>query len=291
MAINYKKITYKIGTALEVHCTEYWPHISGDYEIIGYVDIKEMQLMGLDFYDMHFKNVGQDKFYNSLLESATTIYMMKPVSRNPYLYQDTTEGVDTVTEYLYLADGMIDKNNTIELVKRIHVASNVIVGTYYEHRLNKAFEDKLTSSLVGALDSFSDKYYVNGLNRTMVLQPINEAEEEDRDFIEKQERLERERLEALAKERQRLEAINEREKNVTIQETALIRKRKEIQMMYQDAEDKLKEAEAKLAKIVRQEESLRLREIQVAERTAELNKRAARIKERETQLGLPHTNL
>lgn len=183
MSISLKMITYTIGTAIDLACVQYWPSITGDYEVLGYTSIEELTLMGLDFYAMHFENLEplQDSFYRSLLTNNVPIYILKKVNRNPFVYGDITEGQDLVTEYLYIADTMIDKNKTIRLEKRYHITTLLNIGTYNKSVITDEFKDKLTNELVAILDSYSDKYRVGSYEQNIILQPDYEAKEEERD--------------------------------------------------------------------------------------------------------------
>lgn len=159
MAINYKRITYPIGTAIELYCTEYWPNITGDYEIIGITSMEDMAIMGLSLYKMHFEDlkISQDDYYNDLERNNVPIYIMKAVNRNPFVYADVNEATDHVDEYLYLADSMIDKNNTNILVKRIYITSNVSIGTYNRENANDELESTIKGLMIDVLDDFSSK--------------------------------------------------------------------------------------------------------------------------------------
>ena len=291
MSINYKKITYPIGTSIELHCTEYWPDITGDYEVIGITNIESMSLLGLDLYTMHFTSVNQDDYYNDLLRNNVPIYILKAVNRNPFEYTDITQGVDEVTEYLYLADSMIDKNNTVILVKRIHVTTNVNIGTYNKANVTDAMEEKLTGLLVDVLDDFSDKYRVEPFTTEIVLQPQKEAIEEDRDYKEKQERLESERLAKIEAERKRLEILNNREVNVANQEQVLIIKVRQIQDAEKSMLERQRQLEQAEIQLERERDTIQLQYQDLAEKTAALNERARKIRERENQLGIPNSNL
>lgn len=303
MSLNYKKISFRMGTALEVHCVEPWAYITGDYEIIGYTTIREMLLADLNFHEMHIENVDEDKkissekYYRDLYENDVPIYIMKHVDRNPYLLKDISKGIDAVDEYLYIADTMIDKNRTIVLVRRVLVNADIQVGTFDDKKFDRKMQEKLLNELGEVLDTYSDKHNVRDtfvqdlIGKTMVLQPKAEAEEEDKDFLDKQAAAAAAKKAAEEAERARLEAIALRERQLYEQEQILIKKRRQLNELIEQAENKVKEADDRLENIRRTEQALLLRELALAEKTAALNKRAQRINERETQLGLEHTDL
>ena len=304
MSLNYRKVTFSFGTALELHCIEPWTDkISGDYEIIGFTTIRELLLMGIDFYGDYIADVNTDNrdsveaYYNELFETEAPLYIMKKVDRDPYYLKDTNEKNDVVSEYIYIADTMIDKNATIILVRRITVDANIRVGIFNDVDFNKEKKGKLLNELGAVLDTYSDKHNVRDtfindvINTSLVLRPKADAEEEDRDFLEKQE-AERLRKEAEAEaERKRLEAIALRERQLAeIQET-LIKKRAQLNSLVEQAELRLEEISKDEEQIRRTEQALLLRELAIAEKNAALNRRAQRIYDRETELGIPHTEV
>lgn len=290
-SINYRKLSYKIGTCLELHCiADYWPHIIGDYEVIGYTDINEFNMLGLSFYDMHFTSGLVDDFYNDLVANKVPIYILKSIDRVPYLGKDD-EIVDRVDQYLYLADNMIDKNTTLVLCRRIELSNNIIIGRYNLEDVDSDFELKLKGDLVNVLNNYSDRYRVGEYTKLTVLQPEIEAKEEDRYFEEKQERLEAERQAKIKAERERLERLVEREMNLSNQDAVLQRKRKELtqlQIQLEEREAKIKDKEYQIEKT---EEALEIRQLELAERKAELDARSEKIKIREDQLGIVNSNL
>ena len=291
MAIDYSKITYSIGTSIELHCVEYWNETSGDYEIIGLTTITDMALMGLDFYNMHFNGVEQDDFYNQLLNNNVPIYIMKNVTRNPFSYIDTTNGIDTVTEYLYLADSMIDKNNTQVLLKRVHVTTNVNVGTYDKSLVTDKMESEFMNEMVGVLDDFSDKYRVEPFTKTIILQPEHEAIEEDRDYKEKRARLEAEHKAKIEAERKRLESLNTREAALATKESVLVTTSRQLQSFKLKLEEQERQLNVEKDNLERERQTIDLQYRDIAEKTAALNNRARIIAERERQLGIPNSNL
>ena len=304
MSLNYKKVTFPFGTALELHCIEPWTNvISGDYEIIGFTTIRELLLMGIDFYDNYISKVNTENkesietYYNDLFETEAPLYIMKRVDRDPYYLKDTNNNTDVVTEYIYVADTMIDKNATIILVRRVTVNADITVGVFNDIDFNRQKQEKLIKELGSVLDTYSDKHnmrtnFVNDvISKTLVLRPKAEAEEEDRDFLEKQE-AERLRKEAEAEaERKRLEAIALRERQLNEIQDTLIRKRAELNSLVEQAEFRITEIEKEEEKIRRTEQALLLRELALAEKNASLNRRAQRIYDRETELGIPHTEV
>ena len=291
MAIDYSKITYSIGTSIELHCVEYWNETSGDYEIIGLTTITDMALMGLDFYTMHFNGVDQDDFYNQLLNNNVPIYIMKSVTRNPFSYIDTTDGIDAVTEYLYLADSMIDKNNTQVLLKRVHVTTNVNVGTYDKSLVTDKMESEFMNEMVGVLDDFSDKYRVEPFTKTIILQPEHEAIEEDRDYKEKRARLAAEHKAKIEAERKRLESLNTREAALATKESVLVTTSRQLQSFKLKLEEQERQLNAEKDNLERERQTIDLQYRDIAEKTAALNNRARIIAERERQLGIPNSNL
>ena len=290
-SINYRKLSYKIGTCIELHCiADYWPDLVGDYEVIGYTNITEFDMLGLSFYDMHFKNGNVDDFYNDLLRNKVPIYIMKPITRVPYNGKD--DGIlDIVNEYLYLADNMIDKNTTLVLCKRIELSTNIVIGRYDLEDIDQEFELKIKNDFINILDDYSDRYRVAEYERLVVLQPEIEAEEEDRYFEEKQAKLIAEQQAKIKAERERLERLVEREMNLSKQDIVLQRRKRELAQLQRELEEREEELKQQEYEMDKRLEALEIRQLEIAEKEAELNARATKIKNRENQLGLVNSNL
>lgn len=290
-SINYRKLSYKIGTCIELHCiADYWPTLTGDFEVIGYTNILEFDMLGLSFYEMHFSNISADDFYNDLVENRVPIYILKPITRVPYNIKD--DGIeDRIGEYTYLADNMIDKNRTLILCKRIELSTNVVIGRYDLEDIDQAFELKIKNDLINVLDDYSDRYRVSEYDRLLVLQSEIEASEEDRYFEEKQARLEAERQAKIKAERERLERLVEREMNLSKQDTVLQRKKRELTQLQYELEEREQEIKQQERELERRLEAIEVLRMELAEKDAELNARAEKIKIREDQLGLLNSNL
>lgn len=149
----------------------------------------------------------------------------------------------------------------------------------------------LKVELYNLLSGYSDRFKIDDIILTTILQPLEEAKEEDINFVKKREEIEEKKRQEEEAYRQRLQNLVNRENRVKEIEKTLSTYRKQLEAendRLKDYESKLKEEEIRLQNL---SNSLARYETTLAEKEAKLNKRAQAIYEREEELGIPHAQL
>lgn len=321
-------LTFKVGTSIYLGCVSPWQSYDGDYEIIGRTKVTDLGLMGIDYYEEHFSGKDQDELYNLNLTQNADLYILKSVSRVPFNYEDDNDEIDKVTEYRYIPNDFIDFNKTYILAKRSNLSVLLDVGNFFSSSIefvetepddednkddneNNTEEDipdnfevdypvrdffaelipTLKKELNMVLSGYSDRFKIDNIKLTTILQPLTEAMEEDASFVKKREEIEALKKAAEEAYRQRLQNLIDRENRVTQIEKTLSDYRRQLEAENDRLKDYEKELKEESIRLENLSNSLARYETSLAEKEAKLNKRAQAIYDRETELGIPHAEL
>ena len=291
---------YQLGNSIAVQCIDKWTNYNGDYQVIGYTVINDMKLMGIDIEQL-FIEKEQKELYDQLLEENRVFYILKHIERLNFEFKDKDNIPDVVNEYTYLCDDLIDFNNSSLLTKRSRLSANLFIGTFFSEKLDdktieitgyhKDVKNNLKSDLESLLNNYSDSFIVTFDDSVTLLQPLNDAINEDKEFIEKRKRTEQELLEQKQKEEEKkLYLINkenlllEKEKEINENKTELNKKQKEM-------DEKLKEVQSMKDSMLASQNAIDKYEAYLAQKEAKLNLRAEKIKQREDELGISNSDL
>lgn len=276
---------YPIGTCLEVYGASPWESLKGDYEIIAHTTLGELEILGINYYDMYFAGKGLDDTYQQYVADNIGIYVCKTVQRDPFKRTGPLPDGDKVTGYIYFSDELLNFNTTKVLIRRLNLAIHANAGNFTHSLVTREFIDKIAREMNSeVLANYSDKYYTSGETVKEFLQPEGEAKAEDQTFIDIQERLAAEEAARLAAEAAKEAALRNREKKVAEKEEKLAQKERYLITAEEDLARRIENINAREVQLEINEELYEIRVIQLAIREYELTQWEKRLKEWEDRL-------
>ena len=291
---------YQIGQSVAVRCIESWKEYDGDYQILAYTKIDDINLMGISILDL-FEYRKEEKLYYQLYEEDRMFYIMKKIERLNFEYVDTNQEIDTATEYIYLCDDLIDYNRTEVLTKRSQLNATIYVGTFFSEKLtddtititgyHKDIKRDLEKDLNVLLDNYSDSFIISFDDNTTILQPLSYAMSEDESFLDKREQAIKDALEKELEAKEKQEYLINKENQLLEKERDLNRIKDALVKDQRETQEQLEIIEKEKQSLLASQNAIDKYEAYLAQKEAKLNKRAERITERENELGISNSNL
>ena len=291
---------YQIGQSIAIQCIESWSEFNGDYQIIGYTQIDDINLMGISILDL-FRSKGEEKLFYQLYEERRMFYILKRIERLNFEYKDKDNITDLVTDYTFLCDDLIDYNRTEILTKRSQINASIYVGTFFSEKLldtsieitgyHRELKNQLKEDLEKLLDNYSDSFIINFDDANTILQPISFALSEDLSFLEKRKQAEQDKLEKELEEKEKQEYLINKENQLLEKERELNRIKENLVNSQNEVENKLEELEKEKQSLIASQNAVDKYESYLAQKEAKLNDRSERITRREIELGIPISKL
>lgn len=282
-------LKYPVSTCLELYGASPWADLREDVEIVAHTDIREIIDLGIDFYELWFKEKNIDSLYSDYVSANIGIYMAKKIQKDPYqiIKKDPESKKDE--DFIYLFEGLFDESRTRVLTKRINLLGQIDLGNFYAENYNSQLVKNIVDDVLKASGWYSLSTHMKDTSTKTILVPKTTADFEDNQVIQNHKNAE----EAKRKEQEaaaaRESALIERENRVKTKEDYLGTVERDLQRTKDELEASKLVMKQLLEDLIHQQEELDVRSEELAEREYRISVKEKRIYDRENELGLPHT--